>query len=85
MKHILLLAFLATSLGCGQDLDACGKTFQTVGLLTKDDKVDGVTYHISIGNTIWSVLLIGLVAPSVYFVGFSIENPIAADCSKIPP
>lgn len=72
-------------LACGNDLNDCNQTFKTVGAFTEDEKVEGITYKIIPGNVIWSVILIESVVVPVYFVGFSLWEPVAADCSRVLP
>lgn len=79
MKKKILAAVLASSLvlsGCGQNLHTANREYQTVGLFNQEYKHPNVCYAISVGNVIWSIILIESVFAPVYFVGFSIWNPV---------
>lgn len=80
MKKIITAWLVTLSVffsGCGQELVVKGKTYPTYGFLNMDKyRSDNVCYDVSIGNVIWSVILIETVIAPVYFVGFSIFNPV---------
>lgn len=79
MKKLLIASVLGLSIAlgaCGRDLQTSQKIYPTVGLLNQHLRSDNVCYEVSIGNVIWSVILIETVIFPVYFVGFSIFNPI---------
>ena len=73
-------------------LTACGKPYYSVenkkeyptyGLLNQDSiKSDKMCYELSIGNIVWSVLLINTVVAPIYFIGFSLYNPIGEKTEK---
>jgi hypothetical protein len=64
---------------CGQPKVINGKTYPTYGLMNEQtNKSDKICYEASLGNIIWSVLLVEMVFPTVYFVGWSIFNPVRA-------
>lgn len=70
--------FLLTS--CGQTLvhtmpGGMTVSYGTVGLFTLDKRSKYVCYGVSVGNVIWSILLIESVVFPVYFIGWSILNP----------
>lgn len=84
MKRIAAMVLCALALsGCGDDLDACGRTFHTLGLFNEDERVDGVKYVMIPGNVVWSIILVSTVFAPVYFLGFSIYEPVQADCSEV--
>ena len=80
MKRIILVALAAAFLaGCANDMNINGKTYGSYGLFNeKTMKNDSVEYQISIGNVIWSIILCETIVFPVYFVGFSIYEPIGA-------
>ena len=77
MKKIaLLLAVVVLLTGCGTPLNAGGKTYPTYGFFNADSsKSDKMCYEVSIGNVVWSAILIETVVVPIYFVGFSLFNP----------
>jgi hypothetical protein len=60
---------------CGQPLVTKEKTYDTVGVVTLDKRSNKVCYGVSIGNTIWSIVLVETIVFPIYFVGWSILNP----------
>jgi hypothetical protein len=73
----VLVAFALLAAGCGQPKTIDGVTYDTYGFINADTKKNPkIRYEVSTGNVIWSILLgAGLIAP-VYFIGFSLYNPI---------
>lgn len=67
---------------CGSAKTICGKTYDTYGLFhSEDERNENIRYRIVVGNVIWSIVLIETVVFPVYFVGFSIYEPVD---SKVP-
>ncbi len=83
MKKILLILTLDLFAGCAKDLQACGQTFTTTGVLTIKEEVPGVKMNLVAGNVIWGILLSETLIAPVYFFGFSIWEPVSADCSIV--
>lgn len=83
MKRLTIALVLAGLLvGCGQPqtltIDGKIKEYPTYGLFNSDEKKsDKVCYELSIGNTIWGVLLFETIIAPVYFFGFSLFNPVS--------
>jgi len=77
-KLVALIAVLGILLaGCGRPLYVDGKTYPTYGFFNESSsKSKNVCYELSVGNIIWSILLVESVVFPVYFVGWSIYNPI---------
>lgn len=78
MKRIIAAILIATMLSaCGQPLNYGGKEYPTYGLINADNsKSDKMCYEISVGNVIWSILLVETIVAPIYFIGFSIQNPV---------
>jgi len=78
MKKILVATLIATMLvGCGEPLTVGNKTYPTYGLFNENSsKSDKMCYEVSVGNVVWSIIGIENIIMPVYFVGFSIYNPI---------
>lgn len=73
---VLIVLSLALS-GCGQPLTMGTKTYPTYGLFNEStDKSKDVCYKISVGNVIWSIILVETIIAPIYFVGFSLYNPV---------
>ncbi len=80
MKLIAAMLLVATLAGCGHPLVAMTpqgwKEYPTVGLFNEEKRSNDVCYELSMGNVIWSIILIETIVFPVYFVGWSIFNPI---------
>ncbi len=78
MKRTLLITMTCISLaGCGHPATLNGVYYPTHGFLDKDTKKsEKVCYELSVGNVVWSVLTLTSIVLPVYFVGFSLYNPV---------
>ncbi|MEK7139888.1 MAG: hypothetical protein AAB805_01030 [Patescibacteria group bacterium] len=80
MSKRLFAALIALSLAlsdCGQPLSTNHKTYPTYGLFNEStDKSKDVCYKVSVGNVVWSIILIETIVAPIYFVGFSLYNPM---------
>lgn len=52
-------------------------TAYSVGLFNQDDKDPNVNYKLCVGNTVWSVILVETLVAPLYFVGWSILEPVS--------
>jgi hypothetical protein len=80
MKKLIAAVVLSACLmvGCGEPKVIEGKCQPTYGLLNKDENKDPtIRYEVSVGNIIWTALLVETVVVPIYFIGFSLFNPIA--------
>jgi hypothetical protein len=82
-KSIALTVVLSVLLvGCGQPqyLGEPGQNkilYPTYGLINESSsKSKNVCYEISVGNVIWSIILIETIIFPVYFIGWSLWNPV---------
>jgi len=72
---ILLISIILCS--CGQPIKFENKWYPTYGLFNMNGyKSDKMCYEISVGNVVWSIILIETVIFPIYFVGFSLYNPV---------
>ena len=81
MKKLVASLVVASLLltGCGQPETINGKEYPTYGLFNSStSKSEKICYEVSIGNVVWSVLLIETVVMPLYFIGWSLFNPIKA-------
>ncbi len=78
MKKLVCVLLTAIALaGCGDPKTICGREYPTYGLFDKEERRDpNVKYELVMGNVIWSVLTIQTVALPVYFIGFSMWEPV---------
>lgn len=77
LKNILVIGAVALVLsGCADNKKICGKDHETYGLFNKDEYRDpDVKYHLSVGNVIWSAVLVETIIAPIYFLGFSLYEP----------
>lgn len=79
---IVMITLMLSACGRPQTLttsDNKTKTYPTYGLLNeKTEKSDKVCYEISAGNLVMSILWVETVIAPVYFIGYSIYNPVSA-------
>ena len=79
MKKLMALAVVTGLLtGCGHPANIDGKTYDTYGFLNQDTaKNPNIRYEISVGNVIWSCILVETIFAPVYLLGFDLFNPIS--------
>jgi hypothetical protein len=59
------------------------KEYPTYGLLNQNtSKSERVCYEISVGNVLWSIILMETIIFPIYFIGFSLFNPVSAKTNK---
>lgn len=79
MKNSLVLALTLSLLlaSCGRPLQVNERTYPTYGFLNESNsRSKNVCYEVSIGNVIWSVILFETIIAPIYFIGWSLFNPI---------
>jgi hypothetical protein len=78
MKKLIASALIVSLLaGCGHPLQVANKEYPTYGLFNTDSsKSDKMCYEVSVGNVVWSIILIETIVAPVYFVGWSLFNPV---------
>jgi len=67
---------LMMSIGCGNGLEINGSYHDTYGLLSLDKKDPEVCYKAIFGNIVLAVILVEAIIPTIYFVGWSIFEPV---------
>jgi len=71
----ILAIFLLTA--CGDPKAIQGKTYDTYGLLNESNKKNpNIEYELILGNIIWSIILCETIVAPIYFIGFSLYEPI---------
>lgn len=88
MKHLiitLILTMLVTA-GCADNMYHDGKCIETYGLFnehsTREDNnkvATNIEYELAWGNIIWSIILSETIFAPVYFIGFSLMEPVSAE------
>lgn len=75
---LLILTVILSACGHPQKITVGGtvRKYPTVGLFSNKSK--DICYEVSVGNVVWSIILIETIVFPVYFIGFSIMNPIRA-------
>ena len=84
MKKIIAIALMAITLtGCGNSAKIDGKRYATYGLLNKDDnRNEKIEYRLITGNVIWAVVLCETIVAPIYFIGFSLYEPVGVAGSR---
>lgn len=86
MTRLIGVLFAASLLaGCAQDRFICGKVFTSYGFLNESThRNPHIQYQLVIGNLLWSVVLLETLIAPVYFVGFSLFEPVGLRTNHQP-
>lgn len=80
MKKLIAIIILIASLsliGCGTDQTIQGKYCGTYGLFNRSDmKCSNVQYKVIGGNVFWAIALSATIVAPIYFLGFSLYEPV---------
>ena len=81
MRKYLIAIILIICIGylssCGDAKIINGKYYTTYGVLNKEEYRDpDIKYKIIMGNVLWSCFLIETIVLPVYFIGFSLYEPV---------
>lgn len=77
MKKLLSYALLSAALlGCADSKKIDGVTYEPYGLFNDEKMNSTIKYDIVWGNVFWSIVFVETVLMPVYFVGFSIKEPV---------
>ena len=72
-----MLAVSVILAGCGKPMTTSKKEYPTYGLFNESSaKSKDVCYEISVGNIVWSIVLVETLIAPIYFVGWSLYNPV---------
>ena len=84
-KTILLIIALSVLLaGCGRPLTNEKRVYPTYGIVNEtSNKSSNVCYEVSLGNVVWSIVLIETLIAPIYFIGWSLYNPVRMKKSPI--
>lgn len=76
-KLIAVVAACSLLAACGRPIDYNGKHYPTHGVFNEDTaKSKDMCYEVSVGNVVWSVILIETIVFPIYFIGWSLWNPV---------
>ena len=74
---IMCFIFLCGFYGCGDTKYINGKKYGTYGLINKSEmKNEDIEYRLVIGNIVWSCILVETIIAPIYFLGFSVYEPV---------
>lgn len=79
MKKFITIAIALSIVlsGCGHSMRTSDKEYPTYGLFNEStDGSKNVCYKISAGNIFWSIVLVETIIAPIYFIGFSLYNPV---------
>ena len=77
MKKLLVLLIIMCFLtACGDSKVIDGKVYDTYGMFNEDEASPDIEYRIIKGNVVWSILTVESVLLPIYFIGFSLYEPI---------
>lgn len=78
MKNLIGIVISASLLSaCGNNKTINGVTYSTYGLLNEGNKRnDNIRYEVIPGNVVWSILLSETFVTPLYFLGFSLYQPV---------
>lgn len=85
LSIFLILTFCSFIFGCGNPKTINEFTYDTYGLFNETDKKnEKIEYRIIIGNIVWSVILVETIIAPIYFLGFSLFEPIGLKDINVP-
>ncbi|PJB09480.1 MAG: hypothetical protein CO120_09845 [Gammaproteobacteria bacterium CG_4_9_14_3_um_filter_38_9] len=82
MKKLIAIIISASLLAaCGNPasfkIEDKVKKYPTYGFFNSDtQKSEKICYEVSVGNVVWSIILVQTIVAPVYFIGFSLFNPV---------
>ena len=86
LSFICIFCLLFAAAGCGSDMVVNGKERKTIGCINlvvndssiMEQKAADVQYKVIWGNIVWAVILSGTVIMPIYFIGFSMFEPVGS-------
>jgi len=74
---IIIFIMLSMVAGCGNTKKIDGVHYDTYGMFNKvDNRNPDIQYRLIVGNVVWSIILVETIAAPVYFIGFSLYEPV---------
>jgi hypothetical protein len=71
---VLIIVMCFVVMGCGDPKTIDNITYETIGIF--EEKNPNIHYRVIIGNVVLAILLIETVIFPIYFVGFSLWEPV---------
>jgi hypothetical protein len=82
---VLIVMFASMSMGCGDTKVIKGTEYDTYGLITKSEKKNpDIEYRVIVGNVVWSVILVETLIAPIYFLCFSLYEPVCLKSESKP-
>ena len=77
MAITIIFLFLGICSGCGNTKVINGIEYDTYGIANEAEKKNpDIEYKIIIGNVVWSCILIETIIAPIYFICFSLYEPV---------
>jgi len=74
---VIIISCIVMMVGCGETRIIDGIEYDTYGLFNEEEnKSPDIEYHLITGNVVWSIILSETIIAPIYFVGFSLYEPI---------
>lgn len=74
----LIITFTLFILGCGDTKVINGTEYDTYGIANSNEiKNKDIKYRVIIGNVVWSCILVETVIVPIYFICFSLYEPVS--------
>lgn len=74
ITYLVVVSMLCLTMACGDTKVINGVEYDTVGLMS--EKNPDIEYRVIFGNIVWSVLLVETIFAPIYFLGWSIQEPV---------
>lgn len=73
----LIILLLTITFSCGNSKVINNVEYETYGFINENEiKAPNIKYKIIVGNLIWSFVLLKTIVFPVYFIGFSLWEPV---------
>ena len=82
-KLITTIATVLTLSSCADSKIIHGVQYDSIGAF--DTPPHCINYDVVAGNVVWSVLLAETIIMPIYFIGFSIQEPVSYNYNSCPP
>ena len=76
VTSVLIIVMFFTVVGCGNTKWFDGVEYDTYGIFTLDEKANNIKYKVIVGNVVWSIILMETIVAPIYFLGFSLFEPV---------
>jgi len=76
VTSVLIIVMFFMVVGCGNTKWFDGVEYDTYGIFTLDEKANNIKYKVIVGNVVWSIILMETIVAPIYFLGFSLFEPV---------